>query len=128
MWLNSNFLLVEEFEITDKLNVSFISLRDGRALMIEMNGQTNEVKIRTDNMELAGDIIQSLIAEYLNIEDLPSNAEFPQEIEQLKKLIARVEELQNVRQTLAAEIADNSTTIRALVVRAEDARLIGEMY
>lgn len=127
MWLNVNFLLVEEFNISDSMNVSFISLRDGRPLVIEMDGNTFQVTIRTDNFELAGDLVQSLVADYLKIEDLSSSADFPAEIEHLKKLINRVEELQNVRQQLAAEIADNSSAIRALVVRAEDARLIGEM-
>ena len=128
MWLNTNFLLVEEFEITESLEVSFISLRDGKFLILEMDGKTSEFTIRTDNIELAGDIIQSLVSDYLNIEDMSSNADFPLEVEKLKKYISRVEELQSVRQHLATEIADNSSAIRALVVRAEDARLIGEMY
>jgi Bardet-Biedl syndrome 2 protein len=128
MWLNLNFLLVEEFEITESLYVSFISLRDGKPLILEMDGISCQFTIRTDNIDLAGDIVQSLVSDYLNVEELSSNADFPLEVEHLKKYISRVEELQNVRQQLAAEIADNSGAIRALVVRAEDARIIGEMY
>ncbi|CAG2119295.1 unnamed protein product, partial [Medioppia subpectinata] len=72
-------------------------------------------------------LIQSLVFEYLSIEDLSSTASFPPEVDRLKKYINSVEELQSVRQRLAAEIADNSIAIRELVVRAEDARLIGEI-
>jgi Bardet-Biedl syndrome 2 protein len=128
MWLNLNFLLVEEFEITESLYVSFISLRDGKPLILEMDGISCQFTIRTDNIDLAGDIVQSLVSDYLKVEELSSNADFPLEVEHLKKYISRVEELQSVRQQLAAEIADNSSAIRALVVRAEDARIIGEMY
>ena len=128
MWLNATFLLVEEFDFAETLVVSFISLRDGAPLILEMDGKSGEFTIRTDTIELAGDLIQSLVFEYLGIEDLSSTASFPSEVERLKKFINSVEELQAVRQRLAAEIADNSIAIRELVVRAEDARLIGEMY
>ncbi|CAG2112967.1 unnamed protein product, partial [Medioppia subpectinata] len=127
MWLNATFLLVEEFDFAETLSVSFISLRDGSPLVIEMDGKSSEFTIRTDNIELAGDLIQSLVFEYLSIEDLSSTASFPPEVDRLKKYINSVEELQSVRQRLAAEIADNSIAIRELVVRAEDARLIGEI-
>lgn len=126
MWLNANFLLVEEFDFVESLSVSFISLRDGKPLIIQMDGQTGEVTLRTENIELAGDLVQSLVSEYLGIEELSSTANFPEEVEALKKHIESVEQLQAVRQRLAAEVADNSVAIRGLVVRAEDARLIGE--
>ena len=124
--MNSNFLLVEEFDFVEVLSVSFVCLRDGKPLVIHMDGQTGEVNFRTDNIELAGDLVQSLVSEYLGIEELSSTAYFPTEVESLKKHIESVEELQAVRQRLAAEVADNSVAIRGLVVRAEDARLIGE--
>ncbi|XP_054160057.1 Bardet-Biedl syndrome 2 protein homolog [Oppia nitens] len=126
-WLNANFLLVEEFDYGETLDISFVSLRDGSPLALEMDGRTGELTVRTDNIELAGDIVQSLVYEYLGIEDMSSTASFPVEVDKLKKFVNQVEELQNVRQRLAAEIADNSVAIRELVVRAEDARLIGEI-
>lgn len=126
-WLNKNFLLPDELpDYQEKLQVAFLSLRDARTLAIEAHVKPNEFAIKTDNMELAGNIIQSLFAEHLNLEDLSSLAEFPNEVDNLKRLIAKVEEIQNVRQQLAADIADNSAAVRALVVRAEDARLLCE--
>lgn len=127
-WINKNFLLAEELsESLERIHITFLALRDGHPITLDMNRERlNEFVITTDNMELAGDIIQSLVAEYLSIDNLTSVATFPGEIESLKRLIAKVEEIQNVRQQLAADIADNSAAVRALVVRAEDARLLGE--
>lgn len=42
-------------------------------------------------------------------------------------IIIQVDELHAVRQKLTAEMADHSNLIRSLVVRAEDARLMGDM-
>ena len=40
----------------------------------------------------------------------------------------QVDEYHSVRQKLTSEMADHSNLIRSLVVRAEDARLMGDMY
>ena len=40
----------------------------------------------------------------------------------------QVEEFHKVRQRLTAEMADNSGIIRNLVVRAEDARMMNDMW
>ena len=42
-------------------------------------------------------------------------------------IVIQVDELHAVRQKLTAEMADHSNLIRSLVVRAEDARLMGDM-
>ena len=118
--------MVEELDTVEDLSVCFVSLRDNKPLILEMIDASGEFTIRTDSMDLAGDIIQSLAAEYLQMTDLQSEAEFPYEIENLKKLITKVDEIQAVKQQLGADIAENSGAVRALVVRAEDARLLAE--
>ena len=45
--------------------------------------------IRTDDMDLAGDIIQELCT-FLNIDDLATTAEFPEEMEKLKEVLEQV--------------------------------------
>lgn len=45
--------------------------------------------IRTDDMDLAGDIIQAL-AVFLNVEDLQVTADFPKEMEALRLILVRV--------------------------------------
>ena len=84
------------------------------------------VTIKTDDMDLAGDIVQSL-GTYLGMEDLATSCNFPTEISSLEKMLSSAEELQSVRQRLSADMADHSGVIRSLVVRSEDSRIMGDM-
>lgn len=93
-----------------------------------MDGKSGSFTIRTNSMEIAGQVVQSLAVEYLNLPDLSSTVDFPGEIENLKKLITKVEEMQSVRASIDADIAENSVAVRSLVVRSEDARLLREWY
>ena len=45
--------------------------------------------IKTDDMDLAGDIIQAL-ASFLGLEDLQVTADFPMHLEELKNVLAKV--------------------------------------
>uniref|UniRef100_A0A1A8MDA5 Bardet-Biedl syndrome 2 protein homolog n=3 Tax=Nothobranchius TaxID=28779 RepID=A0A1A8MDA5_9TELE len=122
MWLNQNFLLPEGVESP---NVTFNSLRGGGALSFTMatNGQ---ITLRTDDLDLAGDLIQSLSA-FLSIEDLAAEADFPSYFEELRVTLTEVDEFHSVHQKLTAEMADHSNYIRNVLVQAEDARLMGDM-
>lgn len=51
-----------------------------------------QIVIKTDNMDLAGDIIQAL-AVFLNLEDLMSTADFPVEMESLEQILKKVHTL-----------------------------------
>ncbi|EDO39492.1 predicted protein [Nematostella vectensis] len=126
MWVNQNFLLMEEIEAKDGcLDVMFLSLRTGNPVLFRMD-QSGNVVIKTDDMDLAGDLIQAM-AGFLGIEDLQTTAEFPAAMEELRAILVKVDELHAIRQKLTAEMADHSNLIRSLVVRAEDARLMGDM-
>ena len=125
MWLNQNFLLTEELESRTSLELEFLSLRDNSPLQLSMD-QDGTITIRTDDMELAGDLVQSL-GTYLGMEDLATNCNFPAEISKLEKLLGQAEELQTVRQRLSADMADHSGIIRTLVVRSEDSRIMADI-
>ena len=128
-WLNINFLYSPDQDaITHPtLHVAYLSLRTRTPLIIAMdpthNGRTT---IRTDDMDLAGDLITSL-AIYLSIEDLAVVADFPYQMQELKTVLEQVQAMQKARQQLTAEMADNSGVIGNLVVRTEDARLMNHM-
>ena len=77
-------------------------------------------------MEIAGEMIQSLTS-FLGIEELQSVADFPAESENLLQLMQRIEEFQSAKMQMSAQMADNSALIRALIVRAEDARLMKDL-
>ena len=125
IWINNNFILTEDLVCEGTLHIVFAALRTNKPLHIkmELNGQFT---FRTDDMELAGLLVQSLIS-YLNLADLQVQCDFPDEFEQLQKLLGDIEQSNQVRQQLASQIADHSNLVRTLVVRAEDSRLIEDM-
>jgi Bardet-Biedl syndrome 2 protein len=90
---------------------------------MEQNGQFT---IRTDEMELAGYLIQSLIS-FLNIIDLQTTCDFPIELDNLQHILIRIEEYNSVRQQLTSQMADHSNLIRSYVVRAEDSRIMDDV-
>ncbi|CAF1352289.1 unnamed protein product, partial [Didymodactylos carnosus] len=88
VWINHHFLLQEEYSCSTALNIQFLALRTEQKLIIKM--QTNgQMTIMTDDMELAGNIIQSM-AKFLNIEDLQTTCEFPSELEILSRVFSHV--------------------------------------
>ncbi|XP_048172291.1 Bardet-Biedl syndrome 2 protein isoform X2 [Corvus hawaiiensis] len=95
-----------------------------------VNCTTNErpqrISINTDDIDLAGDIIQSM-ASFLAIEDLQVEADFPAYFEELRKVLVKVDEHHAVNQRLTADMAEHSNLIRSMLVQAEDARLLGDM-
>ena len=153
MWLNQNFLLANEVQLQGAFKLEFICLRSHQDLVIDVasNGTTT---IKTVDMDLAGDVVQSL-CNFLNISDmeveyyttkniycfaqyasalkckttifLQAEADFPEDIAQLDMLIRSVDEYQESNDRLGADIADQSGVVKSMLIRAEDARLIGNM-
>merc|ERR1712216_428013 len=81
---------------------------------------------RTDDIEVVAEIIQDLCG-YLQITELESIANFPDEMEKFKSVLMKVDEYNAVRLKLTAEMADNSNLVKALVVKAEDYRMLSDM-
>ncbi|XP_048461695.1 Bardet-Biedl syndrome 2 protein homolog isoform X2 [Rhincodon typus] len=126
MWMNQNFLIPDDIECTSiPLDVCFTTLRDGGQLNIKMNAN-GEVTVRTEDIDLAGELIQSM-ASFLAIEDLQVEADFPAYFEELRQILVQMDDYHSVHQKLTAEMADHSNLVRSLLVRAEDARLMGDM-
>ncbi|XP_020661772.3 BBSome complex member BBS2 [Pogona vitticeps] len=126
VWLKQSFLLPEDKEIlSEPFQVCFTSLRDAGQLCIQTK-PTGEITINTDNIDLAGDIIQSM-ASFWGIEDLQVEADFPAYFEEVRKALVVVDNSHTVCQKLTANMADSSNFIRSILVRAEDSRLMGDM-
>ncbi|XP_055796275.1 Bardet-Biedl syndrome 2 protein homolog isoform X1 [Salvelinus fontinalis] len=123
MWLNQNFLLLDGIDTPD---VTFTSLRGGGLLTISMLSTSGEITLNTDDIDLAGDLVQSL-ASFLAIEDLQAEADFPTYFGELRTTLTEVDDYHSVHQKLTAAIADHSNHIRNMLVQAEDARLMGDI-
>ena len=127
MWLTSSFNVAAKSDGRADFEQKFVSLRDGSHLSINVvttNGV--EVTVRGDNMDICGDIIQDLCS-YLNISELSTTAEFPAEFANFKEVLVRVEEYNSVRMKLTADMADSTQLVKALVIKAEDARILDDM-
>ncbi|KAM9508831.1 BBSome complex member BBS2 isoform 4-T4 [Guaruba guarouba] len=105
--------------------VCFTSLRNAGQLCIKIK-PGGEISINTDDIDLAGDIIQSM-ASFLAIEDLQVEADFPAYFEELRKVLVKVDEHHAVNQRLTADMAEHSRLIRSMLLQAEDARCQGDM-
>ncbi|XP_046985484.1 Bardet-Biedl syndrome 2 protein homolog isoform X1 [Schistocerca americana] len=125
MWINQNFLVLSDIEANTELNVTFLSLRDNTRVNISMQPE-NKFVIATHSMAVAGDIVQSLAA-FLNLDELQVKAEFSEEEQRIAVLLQQVSDLQETRLRLAAEMADHSGLVRSLVMRAENARHLGDV-
>lgn len=124
LWMQTAFIVDNRLESPEQLFAAFYSVRTGEPLLIEFNN--GAVTIRCNSMELAGDVVQDL-ARYLNIENLESVADFPDEMKEFDIVLKRVDEHNTIRLKLSAEIADSSNIVRSLVVKAEDARILNDV-
>ena len=122
-WLNNSFNINFEHKTKEKLQVGFSSLRDDRLLYIEVLGI--KVTISTENLELAGDLIQDL-ADFTATEQLSSIAYFPKAISEFQDVLQSVDDFNQTRLSLAAGAADISNNVKELVVKAEDSRILGD--
>uniref|UniRef100_A0A383WCU1 Bardet-Biedl syndrome 2 protein homolog n=1 Tax=Tetradesmus obliquus TaxID=3088 RepID=A0A383WCU1_TETOB len=84
------------------------------------------VRLHCESMELAGELLQDLAA-YVGVTELNSTASFPAAMEQFKSTLATVEACSATRSLVEGDTAALCASIKAGVVRAEDARLLGDM-
>ncbi|XP_070504101.1 BBSome complex member BBS2-like [Chironomus tepperi] len=128
MFINQNFLLpadIEpnptETETFDFLKVSLICLRDGSPLIITFYNDSN-ILIQTENIELAGNIIQA-IAQFMNVTNLESVAAFPSVVTKFRELFDKLQGLQESSNVLKTDTALKINLAKILVLRAEDAKV-----
>lgn len=77
-------------------------------------------------MDMAGEMVTDLAA-YLGIMDLTSVADFPKAMEDFKGVLEKVEEYNQTRLRMNADMADSTNMIKQLLIKAEDARILGDM-
>lgn len=140
MWVAQSFVVPEgagTAAADGSYSAYFTCLRDGSGLHVSMQpkdpsaavgptGGASRVTVACSSMETAGDILQG-IAAYFGVGSLRSEADFPQECGRVAELAEKVGQLSALRQRFSAEMADASHGIKLGVVKAEDARLLGDM-
>eukprot|EP01063_Lacrimia_lanifica_P017892 TRINITY_DN24875_c0_g1_i1.p1 TRINITY_DN24875_c0_g1~~TRINITY_DN24875_c0_g1_i1.p1 ORF type:complete len:722 (+),score=315.58 TRINITY_DN24875_c0_g1_i1:97-2262(+) len=125
MWAQQSFNFPYQSQNQNSFHAMFVSLRTGEFLMISMKAE-GQMEINAQSMEVVGDIIQDL-CQNLGIKEMEATADFPTELEVFSKVIQKVDGYNAVRVQLTMEMADSSQLVKALVIRAEDARILSEM-
>lgn len=128
LFVNQNFLLPAdidpqptELDTFDFLKLSLVCLRDGTPLIITFYNDSS-IQIQTDNLELAGNLVQS-IAQFMNITNLDSTASFPASVLKVRELFDKLQGLQESANVLRTDTALKINLAKVLVMRAEDARV-----
>lgn len=128
MFINQNFLLPadidpqpNELDTFDFLKLSLLCLRDASPLIITFYNDSN-ILIQTDNIELAGSLVQS-IAQFMNISNLDSTASFPATVTSVRELFDKLQGLQESSNVLRTDTALKINLAKILVIRAEDAKV-----
>ena len=78
-------------------------------------------------MELAGSLIND-VASFLHVQELETQADFPQEIDRIKSLLTEAEQYNTLRSQLNANIAEVANNVKISIVKAEDCRILKDMY
>ena len=131
-WIEQCFIveakLLESLEKKEKLDLSFVNLNTGVGLEIHLYSIENgKCILKTDSMEIAGDIIQDLLS-FLNMQDLDSLADFPVEMENFTEVLKKIKDCQSAKNHIVADIAEKVNSVKSFVVRAEDSRIIKKMF
>ena len=89
IWINNNFILNDDLEADGNIMIGFVAVRTDLPLIIKMETD-GQITFYTDDMELAGLLVQSLVG-FLNINDLQVTCDFPEEIENLQQILIKVD-------------------------------------
>jgi len=127
-WIETRFNVKSTTTRADILEAYFVCLRDKLPLSMRVQpmNQAVQVVIKTDNMDLAGEMVTDLAA-YLGVLDLTSTADFPVAMQEFKDILTKVEEYNATRLKMNADMADTSNLVKQLLIKAEDVRILGDM-
>jgi Bardet-Biedl syndrome 2 protein len=124
-WIGSSF---NTTEYQDNVFVAkFVSLRNNEALHLEASSDNGgQFIIRCDNIDICGEVLQD-VAAFLGLTDVESTVDFPDSFQSFQTVLQRVDEYNAVRVKLTADMADSTQLVKALVIKAEDARILHDL-
>ena len=128
-WLDETFRCDAARAVRDDasdVQCAFLCLADGARVVFEQRAESGTASVRADAMERAGTFVEAMCVG-LGIQHLDSEADFPIEMEELRETLRVVDERNARRSKLAAETADTSNAVKALIVHAEDSRILRDM-
>ena len=118
-WIKDRFL-VNEQELSKINDGKYMFFGENECLHVMLNG--GSLGILTDTIDLAGEIVQDLAA-FFAISEMNSQARFPNDLQKIKELLEKIDDFNSVRTQLTVNMAENCQNVKALIVKAEDARI-----
>ena len=99
------------------ISLKAVNLRDGKPVSISIkNDETQNssvITINTPSMELASDIVQDLVADFLSIREFKSSAAFPQDMSRLNsEILQKIEESNQLKTHFAANISESIQNLK----------------
>ena len=152
-WIQGNFLLSTTAQMnSEKIKALFCTVLPGKNETAIKEGRIDEanaptdfaprgsplyilgkvenealtVSVHCDAMEIASEVVQDIVRHF-QIAELQCKASFPGEMEYFQVVLQRVADYNASRVRLSADMADDVQRVKALVVRAEDSRLMNDM-
>ena len=107
----------------DSFEISFISSITKMPLLLTFNANESIIVISTEDLGLAGEIIQDFAA-FHGITEFESVNDFPREMEDFQVVLRDVESYNAARLALSADVADRTSAIKDLVIKGEEARIL----
>lgn len=95
-------------------------------LVIKADSSNSIASFHCENLQLLSQLVQDF-AEYMNIKELEVDGKFPKETTQLRQKLSQIEQLSKNKTNISSEIADAINGIKSMVVRGENARMLGRM-
>ncbi|ETV79688.1 hypothetical protein, variant [Aphanomyces astaci] len=125
-WVKASFLQTDVLRVSETdVDLYFKNVGDNSLLSISTTA--TDMEIRVEDMSVAAEMIQDM-CRALQIDDLESVAEFPEQLADFRELLVRVDDYNSIRLKLTGDMADDSNQLKHLVIRAEDARILHDMY
>ncbi|WKY08410.1 hypothetical protein Q1695_007715 [Nippostrongylus brasiliensis] len=130
-WVMDSFLIDIDFPADpeeDKMEIRFLGLasKKDQPLSITHYQADGKTIIYHDNMETAGNIVQSL-CDYFAIESLEAQAEFPERFAEVEQICGELDSMYDVRDRLTTDLTEKQTMLMEVIVRAEDAVAIDDL-
>eukprot|EP01041_Mallomonas_annulata_P010049 gene10049-20934_t len=140
-WMQAAFVLSAPVKFTkDRLKASFLAVCGSKNNSSnDSNGSNGSINageyiyfsVATEDASSGAKLsrlnVQASEVKFMRVTELESVATFPVEASQFEQILSKVEDFNSSRVRLTADMAEDSQRVKALVVRAEDARLMGDM-
>ncbi|KRX11170.1 WD40-repeat-containing domain [Pseudocohnilembus persalinus] len=138
-WIKDSFIIdsrtLQDFEEAavnksnaqaNQLQIYFTSLDNKNYFQLDVDSSQGQCLIYTDNIELAGEIVQDMCS-FMNLTEVQSKGQFPVEMSQFKEVLENIEQFRQSKTNITGEIANSVSTVKTMIVKAEDSMQMLDM-